>query len=421
MNKIDLVINEVLGKIKLEYEIFEKIKKISKDFCMKLSNDLNKKGILADVFVGGSLAKKTLVKKDKYDIDVFVRFNKKYIDSDISVILEKVLSKKVEKIHGSRDYFQLEVEDNIIIEIIPVIKISKPENNINVTDLSYFHVKYMSNRTKENPGLSDEIILCKSFCHACDCYGAESYIQGFSGYAIELLISYYGSFKKFITFISKSKVDEKIIIDENKFYSNKNNVLKEMNEAKILNPIILIDPTFKERNALSSLSNETFEKFREYCKSFLKNPSVSYFEVKDIQKEMESLNDVRIVSIVTTKQAGDISGTKSKKFFNFFIRELLKEFKLKRNEFFYDDKKNISFIYLVVDKKSDEIKKGPPVSSVQGMNAFKKVHPDSYIKNNYSWIKISHDLSFDKFFKKFVKDFSKVINEMSIKEIRLVK
>ena len=42
------------------------------------------------------------------------------------------------------------------------------------------------------------IRIAKAFCHANNSYGAESYINGFSGYALELLVYYYGSFLKFI-------------------------------------------------------------------------------------------------------------------------------------------------------------------------------------------------------------------------------
>jgi tRNA nucleotidyltransferase (CCA-adding enzyme) len=160
--------------------------------------------IKADVFVGGSLAKGTLVRKEVYDseerkssasqtfskkvydVDIFVRFDgEKYKDDEISGILGKALSvgKGVKKIHGSRDYYQKIVE-GIVIEIIPVLKIKKPEDAENVMDLSYFHVNYLLKKIKKKKKLVDEIILAKSFCHAHNCYGAESYIRGFSGYSL---------------------------------------------------------------------------------------------------------------------------------------------------------------------------------------------------------------------------------------------
>lgn len=420
MKNIAQILDKALLEIKPEKEILNKINKIAKEFCTKLEKDLKNKKIDAQVFIGGSLAKNTLVKKDKYDVDIFVRFDKKYAQDDISEILKKILPAKTEKIHGSRDYFQIKIDD-IVLEIIPVIKIKAPDEAINVTDLSYFHVNYISKKIRENIRLSDEIIIAKAFAHACDCYGAESYIQGFSGYAIELLVSHYTSFLKFITEIASSIEKEKIIIDDNKFYKKKQDVLREMNEAKLLNPIILVDPTFKERNALSSLSKETFLKLKNYSQEFLKNPSLDFFKRRDISTEMKKIKDIRIISIKTTKQAGDISGTKSKKFFNFFVREVHREFIIKKSEFFYDDKKNIAYFYLIADKKPDETIRGPPVTEVHGLTGFKKAHPSAFIKEHAAYAHVKHNLSLEEFLKRFKEKNKVIIKDMSVKEIELEK
>jgi len=317
MENINKILKEQINLVKPENEVVDDIKKISKEFCNNLRNKLRKYKIKADIFIGGSLAKGTLVKTSDnlYDVDVFVRFDKKYSENKIQELLKKVLIKGINRVHGSRDYYQFKV-NNIIIEIIPVLKIKNPKEARNVTDLSYFHVNYILKKIKKYKKLSDEIIIAKAFTHSQNCYGAESYIKGFSGYAIELLIIYYGSFLKFIKEIASS--NKKIIIDESKSYKKKKDVLMELNEAKILSPIILVDPTFKERNALSGLSDEAFEKFKKACQDFLKNPSKDFFKNKNILDEMKRYKDLRIVSVRTNKQKGDIAGTKSKKFMNFF-------------------------------------------------------------------------------------------------------
>ena len=85
--------------------------------------------------------------------------------------------------------------------------------------ISYFHVNYVLSKLKKNPELSNEIKIAKAFCHGNDCYGAESYIRGFSGYALEILIIYYKSFLKFINAIADG--NDKIVIDIEKMYENK--------------------------------------------------------------------------------------------------------------------------------------------------------------------------------------------------------
>ncbi len=418
MDKIKDVLEKQIELIKPSKEIADRINKVSKKFIDKLRKKLKTKKINAEIFIGGSIAKNTLIKKDKYDIDIFVRFDKKY--NKISKLLGKIIGNKAKKVHGSRDYYQL-IKEGIIIETIPVLKIKKPEEAKNVTDLSYFHVKYIVNKIKANRKLAEQIILAKAFCHAQDCYGAESYINGFSGYALELLICHYGSFLNFIREIAEAK--GRIIIDDSKFYKNKENVLTEVNESKIQNPIILIDPTFKERNALASLSQDTFFKFKKACEAFLRNPSSEFFIRKNIFEELKRKygKKIIVVSIKTNKQKGDIAGTKSKKFFGFFMREINREFKIRASEFDYDDRKNIAYFYLIFDKKPDETVRGPPITNLKGLTAFKKIHPNAFIKEHFAYAHLKHNLSFEEFFKRFLEKDKKIIREMSIKEIKLVR
>jgi len=196
-------------------------------------------------------------------------------------LMEKILSEFSDKtkIHGSRDYFIIKMSNSFVIEVVPVLKIKSPREAENITDLSYFHVNYI--RRKLSKKLLNETVLAKTFCHASGCYGAESYIKGFSGYGIELLINEYKSFSKFVREISKMNVNEKKVIDTDKKFKNRQEILMNLNGAKLQSPIVLIDPTFKQRNALAALSKETFIKFQKYCKEFLKNPNERFFDKKE--------------------------------------------------------------------------------------------------------------------------------------------
>jgi len=442
MKKINQILLEQLKIIKPDKETSDKISDSANKIVKELNSKLKSKKIKAEVFIGGSLAKNTMVKKDKYDVDIFVRFDNKYEDKEISKLLGGVLGKKVKKIHGSRDYYQT-VVNGIIMEIIPVLNIKKPEEAKNITDLSYFHVHYLLKQIRKNKKLCDEILLAKTFAYANDCYGAESYIRGFSGYALELLISHYKSFLRFIKEISKisissqdnmlkkmrlsSKSDKllinKIIIDQEKLYKNKNQIMLELNKSKKQSPIILIDPTFKDRNALAGLSQDTFQKFQKVCKAFLSKPNKSFFEKKDIGGELTKKYGKKliIISVKTNKQAGDIAGSKSKKFFKFFCRKLQREFQIQLAEFDYDEKKNIAYFYFVLNKKKDEIVQGPPVTAVQNLARFKKAHPKAFIKNHIAYAKIKHNLDLKSFVKLFRHSESRVLRQMSISRLIVLK
>jgi tRNA nucleotidyltransferase (CCA-adding enzyme) len=402
---MDEILKKELNKIKFSKEEGREIRKEAENFCKKIEKKLKKNKIKGEVFLGGSLAKNTMLKKERQDIDIFVRFNKKYGDEEISDLLEKVLPKS-RRVHGSRDYFQIR-KKKLIFEVVPVIRVSKPEKARNVTDLSYFHVDYVKKNTDEK--LCDEILLSKHSCYFQDCYGAESYINGFSGYALELLTIYFGSFLKFLRGIQK----ERIVIDPKNHYKNKKDILNNLNEAKLQSPIIFIDPTYKRRNALAALSNETFEKFKKRGKEFLKNPSGKFFEKDRIIKKDFNL----ILKVKTSKQRGDVAGSKLFKFYNLVSRWLDMYFDIKKKRFFYNNKKEGRF-YFNVDKK-ERVLEGPLLKEEKHVKKFKRKHKNTLTKKGRVYAR-EKPVSVKKFLKLFRKKNRKKIKEMDITSLRKV-
>ncbi len=242
---------EALNLVKPSQEERDKIKKIITEFSkkVKIKN--------AKIEVGGSIAKDTWL-KGEHDIDIYIKFNKKlYEKKDISAITQKALEKhhETERVHGSRDYYRI-YESEYIIEVIPILDISKASQAKNITDISPFHVKYI----KKHKKLVDEIRLAKAFCKANNLYGAESYIKGFSGYVLEILTSHYGSFNKLMK--AAAKWDSRTVLDPAQHYKYKN-VLFTMNRSKLTSPLTLVDPVQAERNAAAGLGEKKYLKLKK--------------------------------------------------------------------------------------------------------------------------------------------------------------
>jgi len=410
---IKKVLDEERKKLEIDKESYEKMEKLAEEVVSRLKKEISKKKIKAEVFIGGSFAKGTLIKKDKYDVDIYVKFT----SEEETKKLEKIVG-NAERVHGSRDYFRM-FNKNIMFEIIPTVKVKNPKDANNVTDLSFFHVNYIKNKIKQNPKLRDEIKLGKVFTFCQGVYGAESYIKGFSGYALELLIVYYKSFEKFISEIVKAK--DKIVVDMEKFYKNKQEVLNNLNEAKMSSPIIFVDPTFKERNALAALSPETFEKFREICRRFLNKPSLDYFEKKefDLSKFKKAKGEFFKLLVKTDKQAGDIAGSKMLKFSKYISSNIEKYFEIKNSEFIYSDAQE-SEIYFILNKKKEIILSGPPINNVENLLKFKKAHNDVFIKENRAFAREKIKFGFKDFFKSFKDKNKKVIESMGMTKVEII-
>ena len=381
------ILNEVLARVELPKEDLEKIEKLLDEFKEKIEKEIKRLKLNVDIFEGGSFAKKTIIKKDIYDADIFLRFDKKHKKQDISKLTKKLLKKfkGVSVIHGSRDYFKIKKSKDFFMELIPVIKVKDPKKAENITDLSYSHVNYINKKVKQKNILED-IKIAKAFCHFTNTYGAESSINGFSGYAIELLVYHYGSFLKFIKEMAKHKTG-KIIIDIEKNYKKKNDVLLDMNSSKLDSPIIIVDPTFKQRNALAALSEETFERFKKICKKFLNNPSIRYFEVKKIdldkikKEALKRKYEFVLLEVKTSKQEGDVDGSKLLKFNKHLEKEIRKFFDIKKKGFSYNKKQSARYFF-VVKKKPEIIIGGPFMKDEKNIKIFKKKHKRTFYKAN---------------------------------------
>lgn len=424
--QIDSVIKQILPSICPTKEEYNSMKKELNEFLKKLNQEIKKKKIIAQVFVGGSFAKNTLVKKDKYDADVFVRFDKKYKESELSDLLKKLLDTISKReylvIHGSRDYFRINLSPTFLIELIPVRKVNSPKESENITDLSYSHVKYIEKKIKSQKIL-DDIKVAKAFSHACACYGAESYISGFSGYSLELLIYNYGSFEKFLSGILKAK--DKEVIDIEKFYKKKQDVLMDLNSSKLSSPIILIDPTYKQRNALAALSVETLERFKVAAREFLKNPSVKAFEKKKVdlekvQKDAEKKgNEFMLIEASTDKQEGDVAGSKLLKFYRNFEDELKPFYEIKNKGFNYNGKQSARFFFVVKGKK-EILFDGPFVEDKKHCTDFKKAHKKTFVKEGRIFANEAFKLSSEDFFKVWKNKNSKKISEMYLTKLEII-
>jgi len=415
--KTNQILQEVLEKAKPSKDNFEEIENSLKEFLKKLEKKVRKSKIKAEVFVGGSFAKNSMINKKVYDIDIYIRFDRKY--ENISKLTGKLLSGfKKTLVHGSRDYYRIKSENNIIFEVIPVIKIKKPEEAMNITDLSYFHVSYVKRKLKLKK-LADDVVIAKTFCHANNCYGAESYIKGFSGYSLELLVYHYRGFLKFIKEMSKAK-DLPLVIDTEKHFKNKQEILMNVNASKLQSPIIFIDPTYKQRNVLAALSDETFKKFRHACKNFLRNPSIKFFEERkvDLEKIKENASkkkfEFTLIQVLTNKQEGDIAGSKLLKFYNHLEEQIIKYFEIKNHGFEYNDKKSAKYFF-VVKKRKEILQKGPKIKDKKNLKKFKRKHKHTFVKSGRIYSKEKINFNIKTFINSWKRKNKRTMKEMSIK------
>ncbi|HLP79942.1 MAG TPA: nucleotidyltransferase domain-containing protein [Acidobacteriota bacterium] len=365
MTKLNAIEEKALSKILPKVSILPKVEKT----LQALRKSATELKYVVDIRCGGSVAKNTYLAGD-YDCDVFVRFDKKHIG--ISKLLLKLLEKagiKPVLVNGSRDYFQAKI-DGIQYEIVPVLWINDPKQAENVTDMSVFHVDWVLERTKGND-LSNQIRLGKAFCKANRVYGAESYIGGFSGHVLDILTIYYGGFREMLS--AATNWPEKCVIDPMQFYAGKD-ALSLLNEAKIVSPLIIVDPILPSRNAASALTLEKWRLFKQAAVAYLGKPSASYFEIKEISAaSLASLGTVITVKATPLSEKKDVAGAKLLQAYD-FIRNALTEngFTVNGSDWTWKFGADAQFFYALPSKKIDPSYEilGPPIKMTKACDAF---------------------------------------------------
>jgi len=404
MPKTTEILDDVLKIIKLDSITESKIFAFIDGIIEKLDTNLKD----AKVVLGGSGAKGTWLKS--FDADIFVLFDyKKFKDksdkiSDILGIIVKKSFKNSKRLHGSRDYFRIKKGD-FTFEIIPMLDIKKAGQAKNITDVSPLHSRWVLKHKK----LSDQIKLTKQFCKAQRVYGAESYIRGFSGYVCEILTIHYSSFLNLIKNAVKWKSGE--IIDVEKFYRRKD-VFKELNQSKLISPLIIIDPVQKDRNAAAALSSEKFNIFKKACSGFIKMPSKKFFVEKlfTVNSILEKSTKGKTIFIIADpiKAKEDVAGTKLLKVFDYLKNNLISYgFNLLDADWQWDSKARALF-YFTYDKNplpTEYEVTGPPTSMKEHTASFRKKHKKTFVKKGiiYAIDKRKHTLP-EKYLKNLIKD-----------------
>lgn len=393
------IVKELLEVVKKEKRPTAKenatVGKAAADVTTRLGKALRRSRANAKAVVGGSGAKGTWL-RGMHDIDIFLCFNyNKYKGSSdkLSDSLEKVVKavfKKHERLHGSRDYFRV-VNKGYNFELVPILKVRKASQAINITDASLLHTGWVSKQLRKNKkvGLADEIRLAKAFCIAQSVYGAESYVRGFSGYACEILTAYYGSFLKLITAASakwKKTVAEggKIVIDAESHYKGRDPA-RELNEAKVQSELIVIDPVQRDRNATAALSSESLQRFIDAASAFLKRPDKRFFEREEItvEKLLPMAKGKRLVIAEAAPMNGkeDVVGAKLLKAHQHIKQQLMENgFRLVEGGWDWGKnrtgRKAMALMWYVTEKAEPEpeIRAGPPSKNKLHCERFTQLH-----------------------------------------------
>lgn len=225
-----------------------------------LQDTCDSEGINAKVSLVGSVAKNTAL-KGKSDIDIFIAFpldsDKKYLKDKGLALAHKCCDKfeSTPQHHfASHPYVTTEIEE-CEVDIVPCYSIENGDQLKSAVDRTILHTRYVKANLSKSQ--EDEVLLLKRFMAMTGTYGSEFKVGGFAGYLCELLIIHYGDFEKTLKEAINWKFGHKIDIEG--YGTSKN----------FKDPLIVIDPTDKNRNVGAALRLDRMAEFVQSARNYI--------------------------------------------------------------------------------------------------------------------------------------------------------
>jgi len=283
---LERVSSTVIKKVTPSRKEREKVLSLAENLVEKVKTAAEKAEIEAEVRVEGSVAKDTWLREEP-DIDIFMSVPRSLPREAFGTVCLRIAKeatrgfKQVERF-AEHPYLEAFV-DSTRVNIVPCYRV-KPGEWISATDRTPFHTDYVKPRLNEQ--LRMEIRLLKRFMKGVGVYGAEIKVGGFSGYLCELLTLQYSSFVG----VLKAAADLRNAwqIDFEGYYTGKENELPKIFEE----PLVVVDPVDKGRNAASAVKNERLIEFVAASREFLRKPSLEFF----YPRETRALGAKKLIS-----------------------------------------------------------------------------------------------------------------------------
>lgn len=251
----------VLERIRPTPDEETRLRAVVKEVLARIETILKEKGWDAKPRVCGSAARGTHL--TGADVDIFVLFPPDLPRDELErrglflgTILEKPLRMYAEHPYTRGRYGAVQVE------IVPCYRITDASQRMSAVDRTPLHVDYILGHL--NPSQADEVRLLKAWFYGIRIYGAESKVQGFSGYLSELLVLKYTSFRGVL---EASQGWRRGIVIE----------LERPAARAFDEPLAVVDPVDPNRNVASAVSLEQLATFVHAAREYLREPRETFF------------------------------------------------------------------------------------------------------------------------------------------------
>ena len=284
MNDINSIFVSVLSRIRPTDQEKQKLSVLA-DSLISMVNAISKvEGLDISAILVGSTARNTWL-SGEHDLDIFMMFppdvSREYLKEKGLYVARKMAEKaqSSEERYAEHPYINA-IFDGYEVDLVPAFGVASASEIKSAVDRTPFHNRFVLSRIQ---GLEDDVLLLKQFLKGCGVYGSELKTHGFSGYLVELLVIYYGSFEQVLVAACEWKPGLKIDLEQHSSAS-----------VTHADAMVVIDPTDPARNVAAALSLDNMCIFIDSAREFLEDPDASFFSLRVV----EPLEDIEFKSIM---------------------------------------------------------------------------------------------------------------------------
>lgn len=333
----------------------------------------------SDVEIGlvGSGAKGTALRGNN-ELDLFLLFPDSYSVEQLrqvglSCAQRAMRGLPTEKSYAQHPYLKAHLH-GVKLDIVPSYKIEDIAARRSAVDRSQLHLLWVNPRLDARK--RDDVRLLKQFAKALGVYGAQTRVEGFSGYLCELLILHHGSFSALLQ--SAQSWKHPVLDPAGHHLPSKARAL--FPDA----PLVVIDPTDPARNVSAVVSRTSLYRFALAARAFLAQPSRAFFF-----KEKEIHGAARLRRLIAARGTAtlllampspplveDVLWPQLRKTSNALAAALsANEFRL-LGQYFYSDPDTCFILFETMEGALPAIRRapGPPVWQANDVERFVRAH-----------------------------------------------
>jgi len=392
MKKLEHVCGNVLRRIRPKRLERERIVELAERMKLKVSDAVSESGLDAEVRIDGSVAKDTWLSGEA-DIDIFMRVPPTLTRDELETTCLRVARKalkgyRIIERYAEHPYVETWVEGTRV-NVVPCYRVEKGKWK-SATDRTPFHTEYMKSHLDKD--LRDETRLLKKFMKGIGVYGAEIKVSGFSGMLCETLSLFYGTFRNTVTQASDWRRSE--TIDVERYYEGRREEIEQLFD----NPLVVIDPVDRGRNAAAAVSSRRMWEFVAASRAFIQKPSLRLFYPtvpKPFSVKQLTSTLARRGSVLLLIQMGKVDAVVDILWSQLYktersLRNLLQEndFEVSKSASWSDEEKCNIILFELIGATLSKSKKhlGPPVSRREESEKFLKKHLMSKDTVSGPWI-----------------------------------